>query len=100
MNIKIYCFFILVIFLSCEKKPHSVNTRNHSLKIQENYLDSLQSDILLDKQYPLFQKNLLKVAYGYEEMGFINKSKKLLEKGLQIAQSNNEQQMRLLILQY
>lgn len=90
MNIKIYCFFILVIFLSCEKKPHSVNTGNHTLKIQENYLDSLQSDILLDKQHPLFQKNLLKVAFGYEEMGFIDKSKKLLEKGIQIAQSNKD----------
>lgn len=90
MNIKIYCFFILVIFLSCEKKLHSVNTGNHALKIKENYLDSLQSDILLDKQDSLFQKNLLKVAYGYEEMGFIDKSKKILEKGIQIAQSNKD----------
>ena len=90
MNIKICYFFILVIFLSCEKTPHSVNTRNDSLKIQENYLDSLQSDIFLDKQHPLFQKNLLKVAYGYEEMGFFDKSKKILEKGLQIAQSSKD----------
>ncbi len=90
MNAKLYYFVLLFVLLSCEKKNQRVIVDEDPLRRQENYLDSLQTNLFLDVNTSSFKENLLKIAYGYEDLGFFGKSKTLLEKGLQIAQSQND----------